>query len=179
MASVLYADTDETIFYSLDSCSLTYNSHSAVSLSWIFERYDFDWIVEYVDQYYGNYYKNCERFLTGKQREIAGKFGLSNIFFKPDFRVYENTKIVLTKRLWHDRLRFRYLAPLGDVRNFDVSVAVKPYRFVTVSARGNINGETSIAIVVNKPLGRASKLGDTARRTKSLLGRAKQLANSH
>ena len=177
MASVLCADTDtdEVIGYSSDSFSPSYDSRSPISLSWIFERYDFNWIESHIDEYYGNYYKTYERLVTSKQREIAGKFGLSNIFFKPDFRTYEDTKVVFTRRLWDDKLRLRYFAPIGDMRNFDLDIALRPYRFVTVFARGHIHGERSVALVVNKPLGCTGKLGDATLRTRELLVKARRL----
>lgn len=177
MASTLRADTDEVISYSSDSFSPSYNSRSPISLSWIFERYDFDWIESHIDQYYGNYYKTYERLLASKQRELAGKFGLSNIFLKPNFRTYAETKVIFTKRIWHNKLRFRYLAPVGDMRDFDLGISLKPYRFVTVFARGNMNGNVSIALVVNKPLGRTSRLEDTTSRTRKILVKAKRLVN--
>jgi hypothetical protein len=182
IACPLRADTDGYISHDgssshevSDICLPSYNSHFPVDFGWLFQRYDFDRVEEYVDQYYGTYYKSCERFLTSKQRELAGKFGLSSIFVKPDLRTYENTKIVLTRGFWSNRVRLRYLAPMGDPGDFDVSIAVKPYRYTTFYARGDMDGKISIALAVNKPLGRGFTKGDPARRTKQLLVKAKKL----
>ncbi len=157
-------------------CFPSYNSRFPIDFGWISQRYDFDRVEEYVDQYYGTI-QGYERFLTSKQREIAGRFGLSNIFVKPDLRAYENTKIILTRGIWSNRVRLRYLAPMGDLSDFDLSIAVKPYRYTTFYAKGDMDGRISIALAVNKPLGRGFTKGDPARRTKQLLVNAKKLIN--
>jgi hypothetical protein len=169
------ADTDEINLYESNSYLPAYDSRFPIDFSWVVERYDFDRIEEYIDEYYGTYYKHWERYLTSKQRELAGKFGLSNIFFKPNLRCYENTKIVFTKSIWNDTLLLRYLAPVGDVRDFELFVVLRPHQAMTLIARGHIDGERSIAIVVKKSLGSESRETDLARRTKRLLGRAKRL----
>jgi hypothetical protein len=181
IACPLRADIDEPISHDgslshevSDICLPSYNSRFPIDFGWIFQRYDFDRVEEYVDQYYGTI-QGYERFLTSKQREIAGKFGLSSIFVKPDLRTYENTKIVLTRGVWSNRVRLRYLAPMGDLSDFDLSIAVKPYRYTTFYARGDMAGRISIALAVNKPLGRGFTKGDPAQRTKQLLVKAKKL----
>ena len=153
----------------------TQSSGFPIDFGWITERYDFDRIEQYVDEYYATYYKHWERYLTSKQRELAGKFGLSDIFLKPNLKRYENTKIVFSKRLWDNRLSLRYLAPLGDVRSFWFSVALKPYRYTTFLASSHLNGESSIALVINRPFGNES--GRAELRAKRLLGQAKRLIN--
>ncbi len=184
LACPLRADIDEIISHDespshevSDIYLPSYNSRFPIDFGWIFQRYDFDRVEEYVDQYYGTI-QDYERFLTSKQREIAGKFGLSSIFVKPDLRTYENTKIVLTRGIWSNRVRLRYLAPMGDLSDFDVSIAVKPYRYTTFHASGNMDGEMSIALAVNKPLGRGFTRGDPARRTEQLLVKAKKLIHT-
>jgi hypothetical protein len=169
------ADADEIRFYELSSRCPTHDSRFPIDFSWIIERYDFDWIEEHIDEYYGTYYKHWERYLSSKQRELAGKFGLSNIFVKPNFRRYEDTKVVFSKRLWSDRLRLRYLAPAGDIRDFELSIALKPHRFVTLITKGCMNGEESIVIVVNKPFGSERGNKEAARQARRLLGKAKRL----
>ncbi len=169
------ADFDETGFYEWSSRPPTYDSQFPIDFSWIVGLYDFDWIEEYIDEYYGSYYKYCEKYLASKQREIAGKFGLSNIFFKPNLRRYEDTKAVLSKRVWGDRLLLRYLAPVGDIRDFELFVAFKPHRFVTLITKGHMNGEQSVAIVINRPFGSESENRDAARQARRLLRKAKRL----
>lgn len=184
LACPLRADTDnpisrdESFSHEVSDISPpSYNSRFPIDFGWIFQRYDFDRVEEYVDQYYGTI-QGYEQFLTSKQREIAGKFGLSSIFVKPNLRTYENTKIVLTRGLWSNRVCLRYLAPMGDPSDFDVSIAVKPYRYTTFYARGDMDGKISIALAVSKPLGRGFTRGDSARRTEQLLVRAKKLIHT-
>ena len=169
------ANTGSLSLYELNAYPPTQSSSFPIDFGWIAERYDFDRIEQYVDEYYATYYKHWERYLTGKQRELAGKFGLSDIFLKPNLRRYENTKIVFSKRLWDNRLSLRYLAPIGDVRSFWFSVALKPYRYTTFLASSHLNGESSIALVINRPFGNES--GRAELRAKRLLGRAKRLIN--
>lgn len=171
------ADTDEIDLCELSSYPPTYDSRFPIDFGWIVDHYDFDWIEEYIDEYYESYYKHCERYLTSKQREIAGKFGLSNIVFKPDFRRYENTKVTFSKGIWGNRLLFRYLAPVGDLGDFELFVALKPHRFVTFIAKGRLNGEESIAIMVSRPFGSEKENRDMTRRTRRLLRRVKRLVD--
>ena len=169
------ADADEIRFYELSSRCPTHDSRFPIDFGWIIERYDFDWIEEHIDEYYGTYYKHWERYLSSKQRELAGKFGLSNIFVKPNFRRYEDTKVVFSKSIWGDRLRLRYLAPAGDIRDFELSIALKPHRFVTLITKGCMNGEESVVIVVNRPFGSEKDSKDAVRQARRLLREAKRL----
>lgn len=156
--------------YDLAACSPSYESRSSIAFSWFIERYDFDRIEEYVDEYYIARYKFWEKYLIGKQREFAGRFGLSDIFLRPDFSNYENTKIALSKRIWGNRLLFRYLAPVNNIRNFELFMALKPHRFVTFVARGQMNGEQRIALVINCPLGRDKHNEHMIRQLRRFLG---------
>ena len=169
------ADTGEISHYELNDHFPTYDSRFSIDFSWIVERYDFDRIEKYIDEYYGARYKYWEKYLTSKQRELASKFGLSNIHVKPNFRCYEDTKVVFSRRIWNDRLLVRYLAPAGDIRDFELLVALKPHRFATFIVKGHINGERSMAIVVKKPFGSESGNRDAMRRARRLLGKARKL----
>lgn len=169
------ADTDEISLYEPSDRLPAYDSRFPVDFSWIVERYDFDWIERYIDEYYGTRYKHWERYLTSKQRELAGKFGLSSIRVKPNFRCYEDTKIALSRGVWNNRLLVRYLAPVGDIRDFELFIALRPHRFATFIARGHINGERSIAIVMKRPFGSESGNKDAMRRARRFLGKAKRL----
>ena len=166
------ADIDEIDLYEVDVYPLPYESRPLIGFNW----YDFDRIEEYVDEYYVARYKNWEKYLIGKQREFVGRFGLSDVFFRPDFRRYENTKITLTKSVWSNRLIFRYLAPVGDVRNFEISVALKPYQFITFIVEGDINGDTRTVLVLSGPLGRDSNNEYAKRRVRRLLGQLRRFA---
>jgi hypothetical protein len=172
IASSSRADTDE--LHKLNDFLPAYQPRFPVDLSWIIGHYEFDWIGN-IDEYYGTYYRYWERYLTDKQRKFAGKFGLSNIFFKPDFRDYENTKVVFSKSIQNDRLLLRYLAPVGDMGDFNLSLAVKPHQRVTFVAQGHMNGEKSIAMVIQKPLGSDSESIYADRRARKLFQRAKRL----
>lgn len=173
----LRADTDETDSYDLSVHLPAQESHFPIDFSWITNRYDFQRIEKYIDEYYGTYYKSWEKYVTSKQREIAGRVGLSNIFFKLNLKNYEDTKIVLSRRLWNDKLLFRYLAPVGDMRDFDLFVAVEPHRLMKLIGRGSINGEKSVAIVVSKPLGSKRIDRSADRRTRKLLGQVRRMLN--
>jgi hypothetical protein len=131
----------------------TFKSSFPIKLSWLTGDYDFDQIEEYIGGYYTNYYKSWERYLIDKQREFASTFGLTSVLFKPDFRQYENTKLILSKNIWDDKLAFRYVAPIGDMTEFDISIAFKPHRFVTFVGKGNLNGNGSALVLLNKPFG--------------------------
>ena len=137
ITSSIRADSEIVDVFELGSSDPTYKLHLSLKSSWFFSDYDFDWIEEYIDEYYVGYYKNWERYLVSKQRELAGKFGLTNIIFKPDFREYADTKLVLSRALWNDVLTLRYIAPLGDVRNFDISIAFY-YIYVIILLYRNI-----------------------------------------
>ncbi|MFC1712653.1 hypothetical protein ACFL6S_03230 [Candidatus Poribacteria bacterium] len=176
MTFSLCADADETKPYKFEIYESSYESSLSADLNEIPQWYNFDRIEGYFDELYVGRYKNWENYLVGKQREVAGKFGLTDIFFRPNFRRYDNTKIALSKSIWRDRLLFRYLAPVGDVRDFDMSVAFRPYHFMTFIMRGQMSGEQQVALVVSQPLGRGNNTGET-QRLKWLLGQAKRLAD--
>lgn len=172
----LRADIDENDLYESSDRFSTRNSRFPIDFGWIVDLYEFVWIEAYIDEYYGIYYKHWERYLASKQREIAGKFGLSNIHFRPNLKRYEDTELVLSKSIWKDRLLLRYLAPIGDMGDLRLLVALKPHRLVTFVADGHRNGERSIAILVERPLGSKSREANAQRRAKRLLYRAKKLA---
>ncbi len=173
----LRADTDGTDSYDLSAHLPAQESRFPIDFSWITNRYDFQRIEKYIDEYYGTYYKSWEKYVTSKQREIAGRVGLSDIFFKLNLKNYEDTKIVLSRRLWNDKLLFRYLAPVGDMRNFDLFVAVEPHRLARLVGRGSINGEVSVAIIVNRPFGSKRIDRSADRRTRKLLGQVRRMLN--
>ena len=175
MTSSLCADTNEVDTYEFDAQFSSHESPPPVGFNWAFQRYSFDRIEEYFDEYYLSRYKNWEKYLTGKQRAFAGRLGLTNIIVKPDFRSYQNTEISLSKNVWNNRLLFRYLAPVGDVRDFDLLVALKPYQYMTLIMRGQVNGEKRVALAINHPLG-PGKSNKEAQRIKRLLGRVKRFA---
>ena len=150
--SICFGEAEE-VHHEPDSQGITYDSDRPMLLSRIAERYDFDWIGEYFDEYYIGRYKYWEGYLTSKQREFAGKFGLSDIYFKPDFSRYDRTKIALTKKLWENKIDFRYLAPVGDLRDCEFSFALRPHKCVTFVMRCQMDGEQSLALVINRPLG--------------------------
>ena len=178
------ADVDEIGLYE-DAYPPSYESRISIGFNWIVGLYDFDRIEEYVDEYYVVRYKNWEKYLVGKQREFVGRFGLSDVFFRPDFRRYDNTKVALTKRVWSNRLIFRYLAPVGDVRDFELSVALRPHRFVTfivesniadIIEEGDVAAETRLVLVLSGPLGHDRNKEHARRRVKRLLGQLRRFA---
>ncbi len=170
------ADVDEIDLYETYPYSPSYESRLPIGFNWIFERYDFDRIEEYVDEYYVSRYKHWERYLIDKQREFVGRFGLSDVFFRPDFRRYENTKIALTKSVWSNKLIFRYLAPVGDVKDFELFVALRPYQFMTFIVRGHVNGEHRVALVLSGSLGRDKNSEYATRRIRRILGQVRRFA---
>ncbi len=174
IAPSLRANIDDISSYQL-KYPLLYESDFEIDSNWILKHYYLNRVGGYVDEYYGTYYRDWERYLSGKQRELAGKFGLSNIFFKPNFKSYEETKVAFVKNIWSDKVHLRYSAPVGDIRDFRLSVSLRPLHFMEFFAGGHMNGERSIALVVNKPLGRANQGKDLAWRTRRLLGKAKRL----
>ncbi len=167
----LCADVDETKPYKFDVYESSYESRFPAGFNWLFQQR----FEEYYDEYFIGRYKNWEKYLVSKQREFAGRFGLTDIYFRPDFRRYEKTKVALSKSVWRDRLIFRYLAPVGDVRDFDMSVAFRPYHFMTFIMRGQISGEQRVALVVSQPLGRGKGSRET-QRLRWWLGQARRLA---
>jgi hypothetical protein len=174
MASSLCADTDD-VSGELNACFSppSQDSRFPMDLSWIVEWYDFDWIEEYVDEYYGAYH----RYLTSKQREFARKLGLSNIYFKPNFRCYGDTKVVISKGVWNNRLLFRYLAPVGSMGDLKLSIALRPHRSVAFVAEGHTNGEKRVVIAVDKLLGRGNRSREMTRRARRILAKVRRLMN--
>jgi hypothetical protein len=83
----------------------------------------------------------------------------------------------LSKSVWSDRILFRYLAPVGDVRDFDMSVAFRPYHFMTFIMRGQMSGENRVALVISQPFGHKDKGSKGTQRMRKLLGKAKRLAD--
>lgn len=164
--------------YDLKSGFPTLKSSFTTKLSWFIGDYDLDRIEDYINGYYKNYYKSWERYLVNKQREFASTFGLTNILFKPDFRHYDNTKLVLSKNVWDDRLAFRYIAPIGDMTEFDFSVAFKPYKFITLIGKGNLNGDGSAVILINRPFGTENNNNNLHQKTNRLVKEAKRLAKT-
>lgn len=175
VTSSLCADTNEVDTNESDAHFPAYESSPSMGFNWIFQGYTFNRIEEYYDEYYMGRYKHWEKYLSSKQREFAGKFGLTNILFRPNLRNYEKSKISLSKNVWNNRLLFRYLAPVGDVRDFDLLVALKPYQYMTFIMKGQMNGERRVALVINHPFGPGKSDRET-RRIKRLLGRAKKFA---
>ncbi len=168
----LRADTDENSLDELNDFLPSHEPSFAIDFGWLVGDYEFDWIGD-IDEYYGTYFRHWESYLTNKQKEFAGKFGLSNIFFKFDLEDYKNTKVVFSKSISNDRLLLRYLAPVDNMGDFDLSIAIKPHRRVTLIARGHMNGERSIAIVIKKSFGSEDTYTD--QRARRFLRRAKRL----
>ena len=179
VSSPLWANTDEMPL--LNDRISNRDSHFPIDFGWLTNRYNFDQIEEYVDEYYGNYYKSWEKYLTGKQREFAGKFGLSNIFFRVNLKNYDETKIVLSRKLLSDRILLKYTAPVGDISDCELYLSLKPHRIAKIVGRGHINGEKSIAILINRPFGSnyLHKAADkrAAQRTRKLLGKVSRALN--
>lgn len=163
--------------YESDPYPAVYEDRLPIVLSWLVDRYDSDRIEEYVDEYYLGRYKYWESYLVGKQKEFAERFGLSDIFFRPDFRCYDKTKIALTRRLWSNRLRLRYIAPVGNLRDCELSLELKPYKFATFIMRSQLNGESRVALVINRPLGRDKSSENSTRKLRKLLGRARKIVD--
>lgn len=174
-ASTVFPQDNQIIIPDSDSC-LT-NNNSSVDLNWLVERYDLGWIEQHFDQYYGEYYKPCEDFFNNKPREIAGKFGLSNIFFEPNFKRYEKTKIVLSRSFLDKKLVFRYHASVGNLDTFSLSVAVKLYDSFSFMAKSDMDGNGSIAVLVNRPLGKLKREPEELKRVRIYLKRAKKVIN--
>ena len=175
----LWANTDEMPL--LDDRLSNRDPHFPIDFSWLTNRYNFDQIEEYADEFYGNHYKSWERYLTGKQREFAGIFGLSNIFFRVNLKNYDETKIVLSRKLLSGRVLLKYTAPVGDISDCELYLSLKPHRIAKIVGRGHINGEKSIAILINRHFGSnyLYKAADkrAAQRTRKLLGRVSRALN--
>ena len=66
---------------------------------------------------------------------------------------------------------------MGDIRDFDMSVAFRPYHFMTFIMRGQLSGENRVALVINRPFGSRDETCKETERIKKLLGKAKKLAD--
>jgi hypothetical protein len=169
--SYSYAD-DDTVkqinIYDLNQLLSEKDTHSAINLNWLVERYDFGQIESYIADQYGTYYR-YEQYVTNKQREIAGKFGLTSIYVRPSFKRYDDSKLILTRNVWDDKLTLRYLAPLRDMGEFEIMMAFRPIQSINLIIKSEINGESSIAAAITRPLGKKSEDGDTMRFTKRAL----------
>lgn len=147
----------------------THDSDFPIDFAWIIERYDFERAEKYIDEYYGTYH----RYLANTQQELASKFGLSDIFLKPNFKEYEDTKLVFTKKIWSDKLTLRYLAPVGDIRDFEFFVAFRPCSFLKFTVRSQINGESNISAALNWTFGGSNEkdMKDSIKRTRKILAK--------
>jgi hypothetical protein len=167
-----YAD-DSTIkqidLYDLNSYFSKADTHSNIRFNWIVDRYDFNQIEEYIQNRYGDYYKYYEEYLY-TQRKIAGKFGLTSIYVRPNLKQYDNSELILSKNVWDNKLNIRYLAPFHDMVDFEIMMAFRPTHSFNLIIRSGINGESSIAIAITHSFGnRVEK--DTMRNTKRILSR--------
>lgn len=133
------------------------NSRDQVKLQWLIERYDFQQLESYIENYYGAYYKYYEKYLTVRQKEFANKFGLTDIFVQPSFRRYENTHLIFKRNFWKNRIIIRYKAPLRDITDFDVSIAFRPSNMFNIMVRTERGGNNSFAAAINKPIGETKK----------------------
>jgi len=148
------------------------DSRPAIKFGWLFEKYDFNQIEGFFQTRYGEYYRYYERYLNDKQQEIANKFGLTSIYIRPNFKKYDNSKLIFTKSILNDRLTLRYLAPFYDISDFEILMAFRPNKSLNLIMRSEINGESSIAVAVTYPLGcRTTKSDDTGamRNTRRIL----------
>lgn len=153
----------------LKKCFAEDDSQSSIKLTWLAERYDFGQIEQYIEDQYGIYYRYYEEYFIDKQREVAGKFGLSSIYVRPSFKKYDNSKLVLTRNVWDNKLTIRYLAPLRDMVDFEIMMAFRPITSVSLIIKSELNGESSVAAAITRPLGKKTEDGDTLRFTKRAL----------
>lgn len=167
-----YADecsVDDINLYDLKRCFSEDDAHSSINMSWLIERYELSHIEAYIEDQYGTYYKYYEQYFVDKQREIAGKFGLSGIYVRPSFKKYDHSKLILTRNVWEDRLTLRYLAPFRDMTDFEVMLTFRPIQSISFVIKSEINGESSIAAAITRPLGKKTEDGDALRFTKRAL----------
>jgi len=155
--SNLYADEVTSIsqieLYDLNDYFIKDDFRPAIKFGWLVEKYNFDQIEEFIEDHYGTYYKYYERYLTDKQREIAGKFGLTSIYVRPNFRKYDSSKLIFSKNVLNDRITLRYLAPFYDISDFEILMAFRPNKTLNLIIRSEINGGSSIAAAITYPLG--------------------------
>jgi len=167
-----YADegsVDDVNLYDLKRYFSEDDARSSINMSWLIERYELSHIESYIEDQYGTYYKYYELYFVDKQREIAGKFGLSSIYVRPSFKRYDNSKLILTRNVWENRLTLRYLAPFRDMTDFEVMLTFRPIQSVSLVIKSEINGESSIAAAITRPLGKKTEDGNTLRFTKRAL----------
>ncbi|MGB9597699.1 MAG: hypothetical protein ACPL7B_15555 [Candidatus Poribacteria bacterium] len=161
--SFIYADEtsiSQMELYDLNSHINKNDSRPAVKFGWLFEKYDFDQIEGFFQNRYGEYYRYYERYINDKQQEIANKFGLTSIYIRPNFRKYDDSKLIFTKSILNDRLTLRYLAPFYDISDFEILMAFRPNKSLNLIVRSEVNGESSIAIAVTYPLGSRTERSD-------------------
>jgi hypothetical protein len=158
--------------YALNPYFSANDSHFKIRFNRIIERYDFSQIEGYVQNRYSIYYKYYEEYLISKPHEIAGKFGLTSIYVSPDFRQYDNSKLILARSLWSDKVSLRYLAPLHDMSDFELMMSFRPNKSFSIIIRSELKGESSIAAAITRPFGGKSRdRDDTIRHTKSIIRR--------
>jgi hypothetical protein len=153
--SFLYAEENsisQVEFYDLNSHISKNDSHPTVKFGWLVERYDFGQIEGFIQSHYGTYFGYYEEY-ANKQQEIANKFGLTNIYIRPNFRQYDNSKIVFMKNILDNKLSLRYLAPFYDMLNFEVFMAFRPNQSLSFVVRSDIRGQSSISAAITRPLG--------------------------
>lgn len=173
--SIIYADEtsiSQMELYDLNSHISKDDSRPMVKFGWLFEKYDFNQIEGFFQNRYGEYYRYYERYINNKQQEIANKFGLTSIYIRPNFRKYDDSKLIFTKSILNDRLTLRYLAPFYDISDFEILMAFRPNKSMNLIVRSEINGESSIAIAVSHPLGSRTGKSDNIgnmRNTKRIL----------
>jgi len=143
----------------------------SIRFNWIMERYSFG---QFIQNRYGTYYKYYEEYLN-TQQEIAGKFGLTSIYVRPDFRQYDNTKLILMRNVWSDKLSLKYLAPLHDMGDFELMLAFRPNKAFSIIIRSEIRGKGSIAIAITHPFGEKKAENSTMRYTRRIV---KKIANA-
>jgi hypothetical protein len=165
--SQLYAEeiVNQVDPYDLNRYFSKNDNGSSIKFNWIMERYSFG---QYIQSRYGTYYKYYEEYLN-TQQEIAGKFGLTSIYVRPDFRQYDNTKLILVRNVWSDKLSLKYLAPLHDMGDFELMLAFRPNKSFNIILRSDIRGEGSIAIAITHPFGEKKEEDSTMRYTRRII----------
>ncbi|MEK7396704.1 MAG: hypothetical protein AAB116_07185 [Candidatus Poribacteria bacterium] len=173
--SILYAQENsisQIEFYDLNSHIAQSDSHPTIKFGWLVERYDFNQIEGFIQNHYGTYYRYYEEY-TSKQQKIVGKFGLTNIYVRPNFQKYDSSKIIFIKNVLDNKLTLRYLAPLYDMSDFEIFMAFRPNQALSLMIRSDIKGESSIAAAITFPLGysKTSKSNNagTMRNTRRIL----------
>lgn len=161
--SIIYADEtsiSQMELYDLNNYINKDDSRPSVRFGWLFEKYDFNQLEGFFQNRYGEYYRYYERYINNKQQEIANKFGLTSIYIRPNFKKYDDSKLIFTKSILNDRLTFRYLAPFYDISDFEILMAFRPNKSLNLIVKSDINGDSSIAIAVTHPLGSRTEKSD-------------------